>query len=259
MIKPLLELPQHVRLRLAGALATGEVEPPYQEATLVARLGPDGSRPAVGEALRSLDRHGVSAATAAAILEAVEEAGRQPSAPDLVWSGPEIPGLHARDTRRVYEEMLGGARASLWASSYAFFDGPRAFRILAQRMDHVPDLAVVLLLNVQRKSGDTTKPSDVVRRFAERFWAKEWPGERRPQVFYDPRSLEPDGPAGVLHAKAVVADGELAFVTSANLTEAALDRNIEVGMLSRDRALAESLIRHFRVLIERDLLRSLPD
>jgi phosphatidylserine/phosphatidylglycerophosphate/cardiolipin synthase-like enzyme len=56
------------------------------------------------------------------------------------------------------------------------------------------------------------------------------------QVFYDPRSLEPDAPAGVLHAKAIVADEQFAFVTSANLTEAAFERNIDVGVLVRDRA-----------------------
>jgi phosphatidylserine/phosphatidylglycerophosphate/cardiolipin synthase-like enzyme len=77
-------------------------------------------------------------------------------------------------------------------------------------------------------------------------------------VFYDPRSLELDGPEGVLHAKAIVADDESAFVTSANLTEAAFDRNIEVGVLARDRALAASLSKHFRVLIERGLLLALP-
>jgi hypothetical protein len=47
-------------------------------------------------------------------------------------------------------------------------------------------------------------------------------------------------------------------VTSANLTEAALDRTIELGQLVRDRALAASVSRHFTVLIERGLLRPLP-
>ncbi len=70
--------------------------------------------------------------------------------------------------------------------------------------------------------------------------------------------LELGGPAGVLHAKAVVADDEAVFVTSANLTEAALDRNIEVGLLVRDRALAAAVSSHFRVLIDRGLLRPLP-
>ena len=67
-----------------------------------------------------------------------------------------------------------------------------------------------------------------------------------------------DGPVGVLHAKAVVADDEAVFVTSANLTEAALDRNIEVGLLVRDRALAASVSSHFRGLIDRGLLHPLP-
>ena len=180
------------------------------------------------------------------------------SAADLVWSGPEVPGLHARDTRRVYEELIGSANRSLWASTYVFFDGPKAFGVLAQRMDAKPELKVTLLLNIQRKWGDSTAAEQLVRRFADRFWKIEWPGSSRPTVFYDPRSLELDGPGGVLHAKAVVSDDEAVFVTSANLTEAALDRNIEVGLLVRDHALAVTLSSHFRGLIDRGLLRALP-
>jgi phosphatidylserine/phosphatidylglycerophosphate/cardiolipin synthase-like enzyme len=62
----------------------------------------------------------------------------------------------------------------------------------------------------------------------------------------------------VLHAKGVVTDDEVVFVTSANLTEAALDRNIEVRLLVRDRALAANVSSHFRGLIERALLSPLP-
>jgi hypothetical protein len=120
--------------------------------------------------------------------------------PDLVWSGPEVPGLHARDTRRVYEELFGSAERSVWASTYAFFDGLRAFEVLARRMDARPDLRVILLLNIQRRRGDTTAAEQVVRRFADHFWTKDWPGSCRPRVYYDPRSLEPDGPVGVLQS-----------------------------------------------------------
>ena len=59
-------------------------------------------------------------------------------------------------------------------------------------------------------------------------------------------------------AKAVVVDDERVFVTSANLTEAALDRNIEIGLLVRDRALALGVTSHFRGLIEPMLLEPLP-
>ncbi len=169
-----------------------------------------------------------------------------------------MPGLHARDTRRVYEELLGSAERSVWASTYAFFDGPRAFEVLARRMDARPALRVTLLLNIQRKRGDTTAAEQLVRRFADRFWKTDWPGSSRPSVFYDPRALDLKGPGGVLHAKAVVADDEAVFVTSANLTEAALERNIELGLLVRDRALAASVSSHFQGLIDRGLLCPLP-
>ena len=106
--------------------------------------------------------------------------------------------------------------------------------------------------------GDTTAPDHLVRQFTARFWSRDWPGASRPAVFYDPRSIDLDRPGAVLHAKAVVADDESVLVTSANLTEAAFDRNIELGLLVRDRALASSVAAHFRVLIDRGLLRPLP-
>ena len=55
-----------------------------------------------------------------------------------------------------------------------------------------------------------------------------------------------------------MADDEAVFVTSANLTEAALERNIELGLLVRDRALAASVSSHFRALIDQGLLSPLP-
>jgi phosphatidylserine/phosphatidylglycerophosphate/cardiolipin synthase-like enzyme len=201
---------------------------------------------------------GIFGPAVAAWIGTVEKVTARMPRPDLVWSGPEVPGLHARDTRRVFEELLGSAERSVWASTYAFFDGPKAFEILARRLDARPGLQVTLLLNIQRKRGDTTAADQLVRKFADRFWGTDWPGTSRPAVFYDPRALDLDGPSGVLHAKAVVVDDEAVFVTSANLTEAALDRNIEVGLLVRDHALAASLSSHFRGLIDRNLLRPLP-
>jgi phosphatidylserine/phosphatidylglycerophosphate/cardiolipin synthase-like enzyme len=56
----------------------------------------------------------------------------------------------------------------------------------------------------------------------ERVRVWHWPAARRP----------PEG--GSLHAKAIVADGEEALVTSANLTGHALAHNIELGLLVRD-------------------------
>jgi len=252
-------VPAHLRKRLATALESGLLTTPYAPASLGSVLGISEGREGIAAALLELERLGIFGPAAAAWIRTVDEETSRTPRPDLVWSGPEVPGLHARDTRRVFEELLGSAERSVLASTYAFFDGPRAFQVLAQRMDALDDLRVTLLLNIQRQRGDRTAADQLVRRFADRFWTADWPGSSRPSVYYDPRALEVERPAGVLHAKAVVVDDEVAFVTSANLTEAAMDRNIELGLLVRDRALAASISVHFRTLIERGLLRPLPN
>jgi phosphatidylserine/phosphatidylglycerophosphate/cardiolipin synthase-like enzyme len=257
MIETLLDLPSHERKRLATALETGLIASPYS-ATSLRSAGIQGAVDEVVAALKAVEEMGVSGLGVAAWLQSLERAvDRRPSL-DLVWSGPEVAGLHARDTRRVFEELMGSAERSVWASTFAFFDGPRAFDVLARRMDATPNLSVRLLLNIQRKRGDTAAPDHLVRRFADRFWDFDWPGAARPDVFYDPRALDLEGPGGVLHAKAVVADDESVFVTSANLTEAALDRNMELGILVRDRALAATVTSHFAGLIDKGLLHPLP-
>lgn len=258
MIDALLAMPPHERERLARALETGLLGGPYSPASLRSVLGTGGRVEGIRGALEWLEGVGIAGPGAALYLRAIGQAASRAPQVDLVWSGPEVPGLHARDTRRVFEELIGSAERSLLISTFAFFDGPKAFDVLARRMDATPGLQVTLLLNIQRGRGDTTAAENLVRRFADRFWKTDWPGSARPRVYYDPRSIEMDGPSGVLHAKAIVADDEVVFVTSANLTEAALDRNIEVGLLVRDRALALTVSGYFRGLIDRGLLCPLP-
>ena len=256
MTTSLVGLPSHVRRRLARALDTGSLSPPFTPASLRSTVGV--SDESIVEALREWERLGVSGPAGAAWLRSLEEAASGVVPASLVWTGPEAKGLHSRDTRQVLEEMIASSKRSILLSSYAYFDGPKAFRSLAKRMDSTPELRATLLLNIERGRQSTTKSEDLVRRFASRFWRSDWPGERRPEVYYDPRSLEPGGPKGVLHAKAVIADEEALFVTSANLTEAALARNVEVGVLLRDRTIALTALAHFRALIDQQLLLPLP-
>lgn len=254
-----LDLPSHQREQLIRALATGMLEAPYKEIGVRTAIGGDVDAGAVCEELERLSARGIGGAAVAFALELASEAAASVHRPDLVWSGEEVQGLHARKTRQVFDELVGGAEKSLWICSYTYFNGPKAFQRLAQRMDAKADLQVTLLLNIKREWGDATPADELAADFAKKLWSKGWPGERHPAVFYDPRSLKDDGETAVLHAKAVVADDEVAFVTSANLTEKAFDANIEAGMLSRDRTVALSLSTHFRILIERGLLEPLPD
>lgn len=258
MIEPLLALPAHVREQLAHALRAGMLAAPYEPAAVTAVLGDQRSADVAAAALVNLSRRGISGPAVALALDAAAMVAAEAQRPELVWSGPEVEGLHARDTARVYEELVSGARRSLWISTFTYFDGPKAFKSLAARMDALPDLRVCLLVNIGRPRNGTAAPEEIVVAFRDRLWDRDWPGTRRPAVFYDPRALDLQSKGAVLHAKAVIADDAVSLVTSANLTEAAFERNIEAGVLSRDRTLAKALAIHFQTLIDRRLLLALP-
>ena len=63
------------------------------------------------------------------------------------------------------------------------------------------------------------------------------------------------GHAGLMHAKAAVGDSRIAFLTSANLTEAALDRNMELGVLLRGGHVPIAIDRLIDALVDSGELR----
>jgi phosphatidylserine/phosphatidylglycerophosphate/cardiolipin synthase-like enzyme len=145
-------------------------------------------------------------------------------------------------------------------AGFAVYQGRDVFRDLADRMAARPGLHVRLYLDVHRGHQDTTLDSELLRRFARKFVEYDWPhGAPLPEVFYDPRSLYPD-PAGrsSLHAKCVVLDRRIAFVTSANFTQAAHERNIEVGVVVRSSRFAARLAEHFTTLAAAGNLKQVP-
>jgi phosphatidylserine/phosphatidylglycerophosphate/cardiolipin synthase-like enzyme len=130
---------------------------------------------------------------------------------------------------------------------------------LAEAVDRNPSLRVALAINVGRDGDFSTPGQQILTRFAERFWRNHWPWPRRPRVYYDPRALSSD-PAicANLHAKCIVIDDEIAFVTSANFTEWAQERNLEAGVCIRDESFTRSLRNQFESLIAASRLRLLP-
>jgi len=186
------------------------------------------------------------------------EGGANGSA-ELVWTGPESPGAMNRDTGVVVRELFGAATTDVLIAGFAVYQGKEVFRRLAERMLEIPDLRVRFVLDIRRGHSDTTLTSELIRRFLQRFRASEWPGERLPEIYFDPRSLdESQEKRSSMHAKCIVVDRRLSFVTSANFTEAAQTRNIEVGSLIRSRSFSENLAEKFDLLIKKGLLAALP-
>ena len=177
---------------------------------------------------------------------------------DLIVSGPDTPGTPTGDTAAAMHALIAEARQEVLIVGYAVHQGRRLFGPLVERMRVIPDLRVVLCLNVARTWGDKTRADQLVARFFAEFYEKHWPWPERPALRYDPRSLSMEtAQRASLHAKCVIIDRATALVTSANLTEAAQQRNIEVGLLVRDPALAGRLARYFDELFALGILRAL--
>ncbi|MBL0159921.1 MAG: phospholipase [Bryobacterales bacterium] len=158
----------------------------------------------------------------------------------MVWTGPDVPGSVSRDTGVVVRELFTGARRSVLLSSFTVRHGNEIFESLAAAVDRNPALQVRLAVNVGRDGDYHKSPNQILKEFAEGFWQNHWPWPKRPSVYYDPRSLSTDSSiCASLHAKCIVIDDEIAFVTSANFTEWAQERNLEAGVLIRDEALPD--------------------
>lgn len=257
MTGPLLELAPNVLSRLVESLETGELRLPTTAIAVSAAIGREIPNNALAT-LNHMHSLGVTPVAAAAWISSLQAASARRNLPELVWSGPEAKGVHTRQTRQVFEGLIDHAEHSVWISTYAYFNGPEAFKRLAQRMDTAPGLSVRILMNLSPDKYEDGTPAERVKRFARQFWNRDWPGQRRPTVFYDPRSLEP-GQNAVLHAKALVCDDQHILITSANLTESAFDRNFELGLLVHDEALARAAASQFQILMDREFLVALPN
>ena len=220
-----------------------------------------GSAALVTELLQ-LSSQGIAPAHLALLLEIAAEAAESrmtvTMAADVVWTGPEASVSHTRDTSVVVEELFANAQRDVLVSSFVVHQGALIFKPLATRMAQLPELRVRLFLHVGREWKDTRDDSELLRAFSARC-AEQWPWPQRPEVYYDPRTVAIDSAERVTwHAKCVLVDDDLAFVTSANFTEWAQQRNIEAGVLLRNHHFASQLRHQFEGLIQSKQVRRLP-
>ena len=172
---------------------------------------------------------------------------------DLVLSGPDVPGVHVVDTATVARSLFLEAKKEVIVCSYVIFLDREFFAELAQRHDGDPALRVRLIVDVSHDRRDETEPMALAaNRFRRRFLDQCWVGKRAPELFHDPRGFSDNAETrGVMHAKVIIIDDSAALVTSANFTAAAQRRNIEAGVLFRDRHQVKRLRTYFEGLVAR--------
>jgi phosphatidylserine/phosphatidylglycerophosphate/cardiolipin synthase-like enzyme len=256
---PLAEASAGTLRAVATALRNGKLGPAITRIAL-ARVAqcPE----SIAKELCQLSAEGLAPKHMALLLEIAADAAEQrlsgSVAASLVWTGPESAGSQSRDTAVVVEELFAHAERFVLVSSYVVQRGTSVLRTLAARMIERPGLHVQLFLHIGREWRDTRDESVLLREFGTALSA-HWSVTRRPYVFYEPRSLSADDSVrAAWHAKCVIADEDLAFVTSANFTEWAQQRNVEAGVLIRDRHFASQLRQQFDGLVQSRQVHRLP-
>ncbi len=240
---------------LVAALESGALLVPFSSAAL--------SAAGYGHLCESLRPFGaLDKAALLCVLQAVlAERSARAQRLELVWSGTDAGPSLAKYTRVVVPELINRAARSVSLAGYSFDHGQRFFEPLHRAIEE-RGVSARLFVDIrqlharleqqlgQEKRKGRLGPIDEARKAGREhyahavldlFWELFWPfAGNRPELYYDPRSAESFGVAS-LHAKCLVVDHEQTLITSANFTERGQERNIEVGVLIRDKGFAKSL------------------
>lgn len=146
---------------------------------------------------------------------AVERA-RQYQSIDVVWTGPDSGITTSRLTAATVIELIGQARREILLVSYATHNEPAIYAALNAAADRGVEITL-LAENPADNQAYTALGAPFPGLPATRL---RWPANKR-------------HPGAALHAKIIVVDDVTALVTSANLTNRAMEANLECGILIR--------------------------
>lgn len=176
----------------------------------------------------------------AVALEAVQAAQRSEDAPvvQVVVTGPDSPAAPVRLTSEVVRQLIDEANSRVTFVSFAAYKMPSIIAALDAAVARGVSVSLVL------ESPENLDGGGGAAAYAK-YHVFHWPTDRR----------EP--PGAKLHAKAVIVDNRDVLLTSANMTNAAYDKNLELGVLCRGGHVARQVQRHFDALIARGILQRL--
>ncbi len=161
---------------------------------------------------------------------------------ELVWTGPTTSFVPTRRTEQVLLDVIDRAKYELCLVSFVAHNVPTITAALSAACSR--GVRVRVLLEAAREHGGTLNQDLLgwIRSNIAGAVVLTW--RQRSGPFTD----------GKVHAKVAVADSAVAFVTSANLTGHALEKNIEAGLIVRGGAVPKLLGDHLEALIDLGVL-----
>jgi phosphatidylserine/phosphatidylglycerophosphate/cardiolipin synthase-like enzyme len=168
------------------------------------------------------------------------------SSVELVWTGPATGMVPIRHTAQVLTGLIDEARDRLFLVSFVAYHVGSVVDALQRAIKRGVQVRVLLEQSKERGGNVTVDSIAMLRRNLMGAHIYEW----------DKGTAGASMTASV-HAKCAVADGSVAFVTSANLSDAAMERNMEIGVLLRGGQVPGLLDRHLAALVTTKQLRLL--
>jgi HKD family nuclease len=146
---------------------------------------------------------------------------REHESTELVWTGPDSTMFPVRRSEQVLLDIINSANETLFIVSFVLVKIPNVEQALKQAIARGVKVKMLLESEDKESIGVFAKTLERLYTNIPKIQLYIWPRENREKY-----------QAGFarVHAKCAVADQRGAFITSANLTEAALDRNIEMGI-----------------------------
>lgn len=166
---------------------------------------------------------------------------------ELLWSGPSPASqLSARRIDQVIYDLINSAQQEILLVTFAAHKIKHLTDSLAAALKRGVRVRMILEFEEDSK-GQLSK--DAVNAFPSEI-------QSQAEIYYWPiekRELNAYGKPGKLHAKAAVIDGQ-ALISSANLTDDAFNRNLELGALFVGGEVVENLQTHLDSLIASQIL-----
>lgn len=159
---------------------------------------------------------------------------------ELVWSGPRTGIIPTRFTEQVMLEVIDAAETELFLVTFVFYKAASIVEALRKAARRGVDVRILLEPSTDR--GGSRGPGEVPT-------LAEAVPEATIYVWDHFAKAGPDPVPASVHAKCAVADGRIMFITSANLTSAALERNMELGALVQAGDLPRRLRDHLQALV----------
>lgn len=172
---------------------------------------------------------------------AASKLGGRRGSVELVWTGPDTGLVAIRQTERVLCEVIESAKQRIFLVSFVAYEVKNVIQALRDAVAKQIRIDILLETDTKRGGKVSVDSLDTMKKLVPSASIYIWKNEDH--------SFDPGFNSGSVHAKCAIADVDMAFITSANLSSAAMERNMELGVLVRDGHLPDELARHLDALI----------